>query len=220
MVRIALKYKNVVGTICFGVQVTRRIRTVLCDRFPELAPTLSKVPPIPRLKRPRGSLADAVVQVVVGQMLSGKAAASIFARVQTAAKLANCRTWELPDATLRECGLSRRKVRAIREFSDRLTAQPTLTRRWARLSPDAFVQEVSTLWGMSTWTAAILALFHLAHEDVFPEGDGSLQRAVQIVNKNSGRKAAALDFERASPYRSYLALYLWKALDTEVIKAR
>ena len=74
-------------------------------------------------------------------------------------------------------------------------------------------ESVCGFWGMSEWTASILAIFHFGHEDVYPNGDGSLRRAEKLVSMMRFDDDYRIRSDLAAPYRSYLALYLWKALD-------
>ena len=66
--------------------------------------------------------------------------------------------------------------------------------------------------GPSHGPAAILAIFHFGHEDLYPEGDGSLKRAEKLLGIKHLVSGYKIQPELASPYRSYLALYLWRAL--------
>ncbi len=193
------------------------IRAHLVECYPEAAWAFPVSHLIPRLKPRDGSLAEAVVEAVVGQMLSGKAADTIYGRLcalRTTRHLSG--TWELGATDLRACGLSRSKTRTIIEFGDALKDKPSLVEDWRVLPSDEMIKQVKGFWGMSDWTGATLALFHLGHEDVFPKGDGSLTRALTAIAKRN-RRRRLLDPRKATPYRSYLALYLWKALDNGVI---
>jgi DNA-3-methyladenine glycosylase II len=197
--------------------MSKRIRTYLIECYPEAAWVFKSSPVIPKLKPRTTSLAEAVVETVVGQMLSGKAADTIYNRLCVVVKnreLAG--TWELSFDDLRDCGLSRSKSRAIFEFGEALKFNPVLVENWRDLTCDEMIKQVKNFWGMSGWTATILALFHLGHEDVFPKGDTSLDRALAAIAKRN-RRRKHLDPEKASPYRSYLALYLWNALDSGLL---
>jgi len=68
-------------------------------------------------------------------------------------------------------------------------------------------------WGLSNWSASILAIFYFGFEDVYPENDGSIRRVTRLLEQ----KGITFDPEQASPYRSYLALYLWEILDRKMI---
>lgn len=85
--------------------------------YPFLSPLLDHVGEVAIPVRVPVPVEDAVVKIVIGQMLSGKAARSIHERALLACDRGGCRAWELPDETLRAAGLSGRKVRTIREFA-------------------------------------------------------------------------------------------------------
>jgi len=154
----------------------------------------------------------AVTRVVVAQMLSRKAAACIFERVGEVAQRAACQVWELPDLELRRCGLSARKARTVREFAVAFEEDPNHFNSWRHLHYPVLLAQVRRHWGLSDWTAAMLAIFHLGHADVWPHTDGSILRSVGLVSEHL-LDGEELDVQAAAPFRSYLALYLWKSLD-------
>ena len=57
----------------------------------------------------------------------------------------------------------------------------------------------------------MVAIFFYGDPDVWPEGDVSVQKTLQ---RFVGDKALVVA-DRCSPYRSTLALYLWRILDGE-----
>jgi DNA-3-methyladenine glycosylase II len=106
------------------------------------------------------------------------------------------------------------------EFGRALQIDPNLVKSWKSQPADQVTVTIKSFWGMSDWTASIITLFYLGHEDVFPHGDGSLQRALRLIEGATRNRQIKLDPELARPYRSYLALYLWKALDSGVLEKR
>jgi len=54
-------------------------------------------------------------------------------------------------------------------------------------------------------------------KDVWSNDDLSLRRALGVVAGNDPKIEQAI-LEHTTPYKSYLALHLWKAVDTKVIK--
>lgn len=155
---------------------------------------------------------EAVVKTVIGQMLSSKAAASIHARVVLACDERQCRAWDLPEGLLRTAGLSGRKIRTIREFGEGTVSRADEIRAWPGMPFEDLRRSVSSFWGLSEWTAAILAIFHLGHVDVLPLSDGSITRAIKLV-EGSLLDTARFDPEAARPYGTYLSMALWASLD-------
>lgn len=164
-------------------------------------------------------LPEAIVRVVTGQMISGKAAETIYNRIKfSAATKGLCGSWMLDQQTLRKCGLSGAKARAIVDLGSKIGGNSEALDYWHSLTSELLLNEIKKFRGMGVWSAGILALFYIGHEDIFPEGDGSLQRAIQLIQKKESAKSGIeFDVNRAAPYRSYLALYLWHILDAGLL---
>lgn len=161
------------------------------------------------------ALEEAVVEIIVGQMLSGAAADTIYRRLQClATERSLLGTYQLSMEALRAAGVSSFKAKAISEFAVTFEQDPERFKSWSTLSYDELVIDVSKLWGLSNWSASILALSHFGMIDVWPAEDGSIQRAVKRVRANLDPD---FDHVKGSPYRSYLARYFWAALDNAVI---
>ena len=187
--------------------------------MPFLSAMLDDLYPIV-LPRPRSlSVPEAVVKIVVAQMLSGAAARTIYERLSAARNRTGLAgSWMLPEKKLLSCGLSARKARAIREFAAAYHENMARIESWPRLGHGELVREVSSFWGLSSWTADMLAIFHFGHEDVFPMTDGSIKRALDEAGKTFGVSKSAVAVNAVSPFRTHLALYLWKSLDTNYWK--
>lgn len=157
----------------------------------------------------------AITEIVVSQMLSGPAAEVIFSRILSKAdhNLVSA-PWRLSETDLTDCGISKRKAFAIVNFGNKFEECPERFEGWSRLKHEALVLEVSKFWGLSRWSADILALSYFGNPDVFPISDGSLNRAIKSASAHTKVPQHEWNIEAASPYRSYLARYLWKSIDT------
>ncbi|MEQ1879506.1 MAG: hypothetical protein ABL878_00880 [Burkholderiales bacterium] len=94
-----------------------KIKRHLQACYPIHADLLGKVATVPKLCRRDMPLPEAVVRVVTGQMLSSKAAQSIYERVNgRAVDLGLPGSWLLDQESLRACGLSGSKAKTIAEF--------------------------------------------------------------------------------------------------------
>lgn len=195
-----------------------RIKHYLQAQYPMHAGVLGRVATIPRLRRRDMALPEAVVRVVTGQMLSSQAAQSIYQRVRgKASDLGLEGSWLLDYESLRSCGLSGSKARTVCAFGTHIGVDARALDYWYSLSAEDLAEEIGRHKGMADWTASIIALFYVGHEDVFPYADGSIRRAIGLLEGKRRSKKHRVDPELAAPYRSYLALYLWRALDTGVI---
>jgi len=154
---------------------------------------------------------------IVGQQISVKAAASVWARVCTLAPRMQPR--EIADAKharLCACGLSQRKAEYLaglaRHFIDG-TLRPSA---WARMEDEAVIAELVQVRGIGRWTAEMFLMFNLLRPDVLPLDDLGLQRAI-CLNYFKGRTVSPRTMRRIaaawSPWRSVATWYLWRSLD-------
>lgn len=180
--------------------------------YPALCGLLEKVSPLPDLVPQYLPVSEAVTKIVVGQMLSRAAADTIYARLTSARDrygLEGC--WQLAEADLLDCGLSRRKVRTVREFSAFYEHDPSRFEAWRDLEYHELSAAVASHWGLSQWSADMLAIFYFAKPDVFPATDGTIIRVRRILEDQ--HLTGTLEPERASPFRTSLARYMWEFLD-------
>lgn len=159
-----------------------RIKRHLQSCYPELADLLGGIATVPKLKPRDIALPEALVRVVAGQMLSAQAAATIYERIRARAEAARLPgSWLLDQDSLRACGLSGGKARTICEIAARVGTDPTALDHWYALAPDRLMAEIKSHRGLGDWTASIIGLFYVGHEDIFPDADGSIQRAIALI---------------------------------------
>ena len=197
-----------------------KIKRVLRSIYPEHDALFAQLKTVPKLKPRELSLPEAVVRVVIGQMLSSAAASTIYKRISAVADEQGLTgSWQLDHDSLRSCGLSGSKARTICAFGSKISDDASALEHWRTMEMDDLIQEIKSNKGMGDWTASIIALGYVGHEDVFPWGDGSLQRAAAALQRAGAGRSRRYKFDpdRARPYRSYLALYLWQALDTGML---
>lgn len=201
--------------------MTHEAKIYLAHTYPDHADLFELIPPVEQISGKTANVPEAVLRVVIGQMLSRAAARTIFDRVITTARMEQSEPWMLEASRLKSCGLSSSKSKTIIEFRHKYLTHPAKYDRWPTLAHEVLQEEICEHWGMSYWTAGILSLFYFGNEDVFPKGDASLEKAIRKLTARCANKKRhnikVLDAEQASPYRSYLALYLWRALDSEFI---
>ena len=191
----------------------------LHNAYPRLSAVFAALGPI-EIEPHNGILvAEAITRIVIGQMLSRNAATSIYSRV--AAKrdeIGLAGSWQLDCSSLVSLGLSRRKAQTIQEFGVQYQGNPDRFENWRSLSYNVLRQEVSAFWGLSDWSADMLAIFYFGLPDVFPSSDGTIKRAICLLEEKV-LKGRALDPTRAKPYRTYLSLYLWRTVDSGLLKS-
>ena len=95
----------------------------------------------------------------------------------------------------------------MKEFRLAYSNDPDRYESWPTLSFDELRREVDAFWGISTWTAEMLGIFHFGHTDVLPRKDLAVNRAIE----NLSEKYGAVDRSVASPHGTLMALYMWES---------
>jgi DNA-3-methyladenine glycosylase II len=164
---------------------------------------------------------QALVRAVVYQQLHGRAAKAILDRFIA---LFNSRGFPSPAAVLavdprrmRRAGLSRAKVRAIKDIARKAAAGVVPTRRAAaRLSDDELVERLTVARGVGRWTVEMFLIFTLGRRDVLPVDDFGVREGYRVaygLRKQPKAKALLAFGERWRPHRTTAAWYLWRAAD-------
>ncbi len=201
--------------------MTLKIKKYFASIYPEHEDFFLSLRTISKLKPSPLPLTEAVVKVITGQMLSGAAANTIYKRIDALReKKKFIHSWQLDFESLRSCGLSSSKAHAVIEFGRHHKIEAGSIEGWRELSDECLFHRIKSFRGMGDWSAGILALFYLGRSDIFPTGDGSLNKTIiQLTSIGKTKNSHYLfDPNLAKPYRSYLALYLWQALDDGTFK--
>lgn len=163
------------------------------------------------------SLPHFLARVIVGQQLSTTAARSIWARVEVAVTANGSSVPEFftekNKRLLRQCGLSAAKAQALIAIREAHEAGLLSSRKLRNMDHTQRSEHLMTIWGIGQWTADMTSIFYFGDADVWPAGDGGVHRAFcELTGKRSKTSLAKLA-QGFAPYRSFLALYLWRYLD-------
>jgi DNA-3-methyladenine glycosylase II len=160
----------------------------------------------------------ALVGSIVGQQLSVAAATTIRARIAALdpVRFPTPETLlDLPDDTLRRCGLSRPKIAYLRDASRRWIAGEVRPTELTGLSDDEVIDTLVAIKGIGRWTAEMVLLFSLGRPDVLAVDDLGIRSAVQRaygLDARPDRAEVARIGAPWKPFRSYASLYLWRSL--------
>ncbi|HHW4679419.1 MAG TPA: DNA-3-methyladenine glycosylase family protein [Xylella sp.] len=191
-----------------------------CD--PGLSVWMQRLGPLPALGgwRKPFHLVDALARAILFQQLSGKAAATIVARIEAAigstclcADTLAC----IDDATLRVCGVSGNKILALRDLIRREVAgELPGVRQMGWMHHDIIVETLIPIRGIGRWTVEMMLIFRLGRPDVLPVDDLGIRKGAQRLYSLAllpTPKALRARSERWGPYRTYAGLYLWRMAD-------
>jgi len=209
------------GAVALGFDTRRAVRHLRAADA-ALARLIDAVGPCALRVEATPSVFLALAEAIVYQQLSGKAAATIFARVR--ALFPRRRGGPTPnqllqatDEQLRGAGVSRPKLLALRDLARRAAAGeiPTLA-ELRRMDDAAIVERLTTVRGIGRWTVQMLLIFRLGRPDVLPVDDYGVRKGFALALRKAELPSKA-DLEKRgahwAPYRSVASWYLWRALD-------
>lgn len=167
------------------------------------------------------SLFETLLESIVYQQLTGKAAATIFGRIADLFRpkkvIDPLDVLRASDEELRSAGLSGPKIAAVRDLAEKTTAGELPTVAEIRtLDEETIVQRLTQVRGIGRWTVEMLLIFGLGRPDVLSTGDYGLRKGYAILY-NNGKLPTPREFaaagERWKPWRSVACWYLWRAAE-------
>jgi DNA-3-methyladenine glycosylase II len=179
---------------------------------PELVARLIAIGGPPPLRRRQPGFAG-MAAIIVSQQVSVASASAIFRRLETAlAPLEANAVLDATDETLRGCGLSTPKIRALRALAKAIVEDGLDLAALASLDAAEAHRALIAVKGVGPWTADIFLLFCVGHPDAFPHGDLALQEAARLAlgldSRPDARELARIA-ERWRPWRGVAARMLW-----------
>jgi len=191
----------------------------LAARNERLAELIASTAPF-RIK-PRRSPYEALLESIAYQSISGKAAATIFARVvalgRNGAPPTPQEMLRLRAPALRRAGLSAAKVDAMKDLAaNTITGVvPTLARA-RRMSDDELIERLVAVRGIGVWSVEMFLIFRLGRPDVLPLHDLAVKKGWSVTYgvKHMPTAKELLAFgERWRPYRTVASWYMWRAFE-------
>lgn len=162
---------------------------------------------IPDLRKNDGGFSQ-LMRAIIGQQLSTTAAKSIWQRLENANLINEQRIIQSSDEDLRQCGLSRQKIRYLRSLAEHQIDFVALN----DMSDEQVIAVLTDVTGIGVWTAQMYLLFSLGRADVLATDDLAIKVASAVLLDLPARPTAKqLDkhTQHWSPYRSAASLLLW-----------
>ena len=204
-----------------------RARRVLMKRDVVLKPIIKKYGACGIKPARDGDIFSGLVEAIVSQQLSTRAAATIYGRVRALIPGGADPTPEalerLSDEALRGAGLSRQKLGYLRDLSGRMLDGSIDTAGLAGMTDEEIIAELTKIKGIGRWTVEMLLIFRLTRPDVFPAGDLGIVKAIQrAYNLRRTPDVTRLHqiAEPWRPYRSVASWYLWASLREGKVESR
>ena len=207
---------------CITIDLRNPKIQYLCERDKRLKKLISMVGPIQYTIRDSDDSYRFLIHEIIEQMLSVKAGNAIFNRLNSLCneEITPEVVAGLSDAQIRSIGTSNTKVSFIRSITNSVLSGELNFPDLENMSDDEVLRTLISIRGIGTWTAKMYLLFVLNRENILPFEDVAFLQAYQWLYKTSDRSSNAVikKCKKWSPYSSYAARYLYRALDTGLTK--
>jgi len=199
----------------------RQAATHLAKHDPHLAAVIAVIGECKIL--PHTNYYQDIVESIIGQQLSVKAAATINKRFRdlfgprfpTPAQIL-----EQDIETLRSVGLSRPKARYIQDLAQHVVDGRLSFDGLDNLSNQEVVTKLTAVKGIGEWTAHMFLMFCMGRTDILAWGDLGIRNSIKKLyslerNPSPDDIRAIAKKYNWHPYESIACWYLWQALDNE-----
>jgi DNA-3-methyladenine glycosylase II len=165
---------------------------------------------------------ETLVRSIVFQQLNGKAAATIYGRLEQACGAAGVtpeRILRIRPDKLRAIGLSQQKSSYIRDLAMRTRQREIDFASLDGLPDHEVISALTVVKGVGVWTAQMFLMFALKRPDVLPTADYGIRAAMQkLYNLPALPKPAEMEriAQPWSPWTSVACWYLWRSMDGQV----
>jgi DNA-3-methyladenine glycosylase II len=159
---------------------------------------------------------------IIGQQLSNKVAFVIWNRLLSLmdGEPSPQKLISLEDEKLSEIGVSYSKIGYLKNLSSAVLNNEICLDNLEGIENEEIVKNLTKVKGIGQWTAEMFLIFCLGRRDVFSLGDGGLQRSIKWLyrlDEVPKRKQLMQISEKWKPYRTFASLYLWEAINKNLI---
>ena len=180
---------------------------------PTMASTIALIGPC--TLQPDPDVFEALVDAIISQQISVKAADAIMARIRAALSdgLVTPDTLMPFDVDkLRTLGLSPQKARYIRNLLEHIASGALDLVQLTMLDDEAVISKLVEVKGIGRWTAEMILIFSLERLDVLPVDDLGFVEGVREAYALPARPTRKEMLERGElwrPYRTIATWYMW-----------
>ncbi len=155
----------------------------------------------------------ALVHTIIGQLISVKAAQTVWTRLQAlSVDITPCNIARQAPDDIQACGMTMKKAVCIRQIANMITAGEFNLEELHELSDSEVIKRLITLRGIGQWTAEMLLINSMERPDVVSWGDIAIRRGMMKLYGLGTLTKVQFDQYRQtySPYGSIASLYLWE----------
>ncbi len=163
-----------------------------------------------------------LVSQIINQMLSNKVGDIIYSRLVSLC--GGCITPEkmneLSDDQIKSIGTSNSKVKFIRELTNAVNSGMLNFERIKNADDKTALKEITSIYGLGTWTAKMYLIFVLNRQDILPYEDIAFLQTYNWAYKPKDKLTASIKkkCQKWKPYSSIASRYMYRALDMGLTK--
>jgi len=163
----------------------------------------------------------ALAESIIYQQLSGKAAATIFGRVEAlyadSGGMTAKSVLKTPVEILRGAGCSNAKAVALIDLAEKTVSGVVPTESQLHKMPDQeIIDRLVSIRGVGKWTVEMLLIFRLGRMDVMPATDYGIRKGFGLTYGLPDLPTPKKILEHSEiwkPYRTLASWYLWRCLE-------
>lgn len=163
-----------------------------------------------------------LVQAIIGQQISMKAADRIWARLEVAmGEVTPERLDAAEPSELTACGLSSRKAEYVLGAARAIVSGELNVPALEAADDETVIRELVKLRGVGRWTAEMLLIFSLRRQDVMSYDDYGLREGLKRLYHHQDMPKERFERyrRRFSPYGTAASLILWEVAGGRAEKA-
>ncbi len=171
----------------------------------------------------RSDIFYSLCKSIIGQQISVAAANSVFSKFEKSCKgkINPKNVNKLSFQTLKKCGLSRQKVRGIKDLAKKIIKNEFKPHLIKKMNDEEAIEYLSNLRQIGRWSAEMILLFTFNRSNIWPLQDIGLLRAISNNYKKKyfpPKTFLNKLYKKFSPYCSVATWYLWRSIDDEPIQ--
>ena len=160
---------------------------------------------------------DTLVEIVISQFISTKAANSIFKNIRNSFNSECLNENHFKNKSVNEIkklGLSKNKARTIKDLSNLFLDESNVD--LSKMNDEELKEKLLSVFGIGPWSVNMFEIFCIGKLNVFSSKDAGLRLAMnnsKMIKPNSVWELYDEYAEKWSPYKSIASLHLWKTVD-------
>ncbi|MFA6763385.1 MAG: DNA-3-methyladenine glycosylase [Sphaerochaetaceae bacterium] len=193
------------------IETTSEAISYLSAKDKALHKAMEQIGPISRNGDP--DVFTSLISAIASQQISGKAARTIWARLEERLDGITCHSIAQTDETvIQACGLSFKKVSYMKSCAAAVLEGRLDLEKLHDMEDEEIIRDLVALPGIGVWTAEMILIFSLNRPDVLSYNDLGIRKGLMKLYHHTfiDKKRFERYRKRYSPYGTTASLYLWE----------